>query len=104
MFVNSPGRRPPASRIEASRNAVVVLPFVPVTAATSSSREGSPKKVVGAGDAEKERPRHDRAHVVGEIGDLDRSRVRNLDRAERRDQAVELHRRNASGGGQCRPR
>ena len=36
MFVSSAGRRPAASRIECSRNAVVVLPFVPVTAATSS--------------------------------------------------------------------
>ena len=40
------GRRP--SRIACSRNAVVVLPFVPVTPATSSSRVGSPKKTSAA--------------------------------------------------------
>ena len=44
----SPVRRPAASRIERSRNAVVVLPFVPVTPATSSRVVGSPKKTSAA--------------------------------------------------------
>ena len=44
MFVSSAGRRPAADRIASSRNAVVVFPFVPVTAATRSSRDGLPKK------------------------------------------------------------
>ena len=35
---------PAASSTERSRNVVVVLPFVPVTPATSSARVGSPKK------------------------------------------------------------
>jgi hypothetical protein len=48
MFVSSPGRRPAASRIACSRKAVVVLPFVPVTPATSSSRDGSPNRSVAA--------------------------------------------------------
>ena len=43
-----PGRRPAAVRIACSRYAVVVLPFVPVTPATSSSRVGSPKKTSAA--------------------------------------------------------
>ena len=48
MFVSTPGRRPAASRIERSRNAVVVLPFVPVTAVTGNSAEGSRKKATAA--------------------------------------------------------
>ena len=39
---------PAASRIACSRNAVVVLPFVPVTPATSSSFVGSPKNTSAA--------------------------------------------------------
>ena len=41
------GARPP-SRIERSRNAVVVFPFVPVTPASSSSFVGSPKNASAA--------------------------------------------------------
>ena len=44
MFVSRPDGHPAASKIDRSRNAVVVFPFVPVTPATSSSRDGSPKK------------------------------------------------------------
>ena len=33
--------------------------------------------------------------VVGEVGDLDGGRMLDLGRPERRDQAVELHRRNS---------
>ena len=40
---SSPGFRPAASRIEYRRKDVVVLPFVPVTAATSSCSVGRPK-------------------------------------------------------------
>src|SRR5439155_513274 len=43
-----PGRRPAAPRIEWRRNVVVVLPFVPVTPATSSVRVGSSKKTTAA--------------------------------------------------------
>ena len=49
MFVSSAGRRPAASRIACSRNAVVVFPFVPVTAATSSVSDGRPKNSAAAG-------------------------------------------------------
>ena len=42
-------RRPAAARTAWSRKAVVVLPFVPVTPATSSSRVGRPKKRSAAG-------------------------------------------------------
>ena len=49
MLVSNPGRRPASRRIACSRNAVVVLPVVPVTAATSSSRLGSPKNSTAAG-------------------------------------------------------
>ncbi len=49
MFVRSAGARPASARIECSRNAVVVLPFVPVTATTSSSRDGSPKNAAAVG-------------------------------------------------------
>jgi len=48
MFVSSAGRRPAASRIEWTRNAVVVFPFVPVAAMTSSSCDGASKKSVAA--------------------------------------------------------
>ena len=48
MFVSSPVCRPAASKIERSRNAEVVFPFVPVIAATGSSAEGSPKKSTAA--------------------------------------------------------
>ncbi len=44
----SPGRRPAASRIARSRNAVVVFPFVPVAPASSSSFVGSPKNTSAA--------------------------------------------------------
>ncbi len=44
----SPGRRPAAARIEYRRNAVVVFPFVPVTAPTWSSRVGNPKNASAA--------------------------------------------------------
>ena len=43
-----PGARPAASSTDRRRNAVVVLPFVPVTPATSSERVGSPKKTSAA--------------------------------------------------------
>ena len=44
----SPGERPAAARTERRRKVVVVLPFVPVTPATSSARVGSPKKASAA--------------------------------------------------------
>ena len=48
MFVRRPGPRPAALRIAWMRYAVVVFPAVPVTAATSSSRLGSPKNATAA--------------------------------------------------------
>ena len=90
---SSPGRRPAASRIAQSRNAVVVLPFVPVTPATGSSAVGSPKnarprlpsraRTFGdddLGDGEVERPLDDerggagRDRVRREVVPVDRSR------------------------------
>ena len=44
MFVSRPARRPAAVKIAWIRKAVVVLPFVPVTAATSSADDGLSKK------------------------------------------------------------
>jgi hypothetical protein len=44
-----PHRIPAASRISRTRNAVVVLPFVPVTATTRSSAVGSPQKRAASG-------------------------------------------------------
>ena len=66
------------------------------TSAAAPARDRLGRQVVAvdtiARDAEEERARRDRARVVGEVGDLERSRVRDLDRAERRDQTVEVHR------------
>ena len=46
---SSPHRTPAASSISRIRNAVVVLPLVPVTPTTRSSRVGSPQKRAASG-------------------------------------------------------
>ena len=69
----SPGRRPAAARIAKSRNVVVVLPFVPVTPATSSSSRRLAEERVG-------RERHRGARV----GDDDLRHVERRAAARRR--------------------
>ena len=55
-------------------------------------------------DAKEERPRADGSRVVGEVGDLDRNPIASgdvddLDRPERRDEALKVHRAPSLPGG-----
>ena len=47
----------------------------------------------GAADAEEESPGRDRTRVVGEVANLDGSLIDDLGRPERRDEALQVHRR-----------
>ena len=95
-----PGALPAAASIARRRNAVVVLPFVPVTPATSSSPDGSPKKTsaataIAARDVVDDELRSDDVH---EVIDDERDGAA-LDRLDGELVAVDVRTRDAEEHG-----